>query len=163
MFRRGFRAGARQEEPQAQRRQGRQPEPDRKLETGRARQGQPPGTGHRRNGPAGVGTSLKAEVKGHATTGRAGASNEIFWILRERGARRNGPVHWPRLYVQRIGDGDVVEERFVRPLAGPLSRPAIRLVGWRSEAGRRAGETQVVEDLPDHGWALDHGEPRPAE
>ena len=49
--------------------------PDRKLETGHARQGQPPGTGHRRNGPAAVGTSPHAEVEGHASTGRAGASS----------------------------------------------------------------------------------------
>ena len=54
-------------------------------------------------------------------------------------------VHRPRLYEQRIGDGEVVEERFVGPLAGPLSRPAIRLVGWRSEAGGRGGDTQVIE------------------
>ena len=57
-------------------------EPDRKLETGHARQGQLPGTADRRNGPGRNGISLKAEVKGHATTGLAGPSSEIFWTLR---------------------------------------------------------------------------------
>jgi len=36
----------------------------------------PPGTGNRRKAPAGDGTSPHAEVAGHATTGRAGASSD---------------------------------------------------------------------------------------
>jgi hypothetical protein len=36
-------------------------------------------------------------------------------------------------------------ERFVGPLAGLVSRQAIGLVGWRAEAGRCGGESQVVE------------------
>lgn len=56
----------------------------------------------------------------------------------------------PLLYDHRIGDGEVVKERIVGPLAG--------LVGWRSEAGRCAGETQMGEDSPDDHQALDEGE-----
>ena len=62
--------------------------------------------------------------------------------------RSVGPVYASTcLPAGRIRDGEVIEERFVRPFAGPLSHPAIRPVGWRSEGGGRAGETQVIESL----------------
>ena len=51
--------------------------PDRNLGTGHSRQGEPPGTGDRRKGPAGGGTSPDAEVGRHASTGGRGASSEI--------------------------------------------------------------------------------------
>jgi len=51
--------------------------PDRKLETGHTRQGEPPGTGDRRKGLDGGGISPDAEVEGHASTGGMGASSEI--------------------------------------------------------------------------------------
>jgi len=49
-------------------------------------------------------------------------------------------------------------KRFVGPLAGLLSGQGIWRVGWRAEMRRCGGETQVIEDLPDDGRALDHGD-----
>jgi len=43
----------------------------------------------------------------------------------------------------RIGDGEVIEERFVHPLAGLLSRR----VGRCAELGWCGGEAQVIEDV----------------
>jgi hypothetical protein len=58
----------------------------------------------------------------------------------------------------RIGGREVVEEGFVGPLAGLVSRQSIGRVGWRSEAGRCGGEPQVLEDLPDDRRAVDQGD-----
>ena len=49
----------------------------------------------------------------------------------------------------RSGDGQVVKERFVGPLAGR--------VGWRAEAGRWGGDPEVVENLSDDRRELDLG------
>jgi hypothetical protein len=48
----------------------------------------------------------------------------------------------PPLYERGSGDGEVVEEGFVQPLAGLVSRPVIGLVARRTEAGRGGGEAQ---------------------
>ena len=45
----------------------------------------------------------------------------------------------------RIGDGRVVKEQFV----GPLAQQSIERVGRPAKAGRYGGEPQVIEDLPD--------------
>ena len=55
----------------------------------------------------------------------------------------------PPLHDQRIGDGKVVKERFIGPLAGRVSRQAIGRIRWRSEAGRCGGAPEMIEDLPD--------------
>ena len=54
-----------------------------------------------------------------------------------------------RLCGRRIGDREVVQERFVGPLTGVVTRQAVGLVGGRTEARRSGGEAQVLEDLPD--------------
>ncbi len=55
----------------------------------------------------------------------------------------------------RIGDGEVVKERFLRPLPGLVRRPASGLVGWCMEAGRDGGEARrewgEVPCMPDDG------------
>jgi len=62
----------------------------------------------------------------------------------------NRPGAKAPLHDQRIGDGEVVRERFIGPLAGR--------VGRRAKAGRCGGEPQVGEDLPDDRRALDDGD-----
>ena len=64
----------------------------------------------------------------------------------------------PPLHDQGIGDGKVVKERFVGPLAGRVGRQAIGRVGWRAEAWRYGGESEMIEDLPDARRPLDHGD-----
>ncbi len=49
-----------------------------------------------------------------------------------------------------MGDGEVIKERFVRPFPGR--------VWWRAKAGRCGRKAQVIEDLPDDRWALNHGD-----
>ena len=114
--------------------------PDRNLGTGHSRQGEPPGTGDRRKGPAGGGTSPDAEVERHASTGGASASSGISGfcrLLREGGARRGRmpEVPRPRLEKKGIGYGEVNKERFGRPLAGVVSRDSTPLVEWRRRSG----------------------------
>ena len=55
----------------------------------------------------------------------------------------------PPLHDHRIEDREVVNERFVGPFAGRVSRQAIGLVGGRAEAGGCGGEAQVGKDLPE--------------
>ena len=57
----------------------------------------------------------------------------------------------------RIGDGEVIEAGFIRPLAGVVSRRALGRIGRRPEAGWGGGEAQMGKDLPDHGRLFDHG------
>jgi hypothetical protein len=66
-------------------------------------------------------------------------------------------ARWPRLPKRRIGDGEVVKERFVGPFAGVVTRRAIGRVGWRAQAACDGGQAQVGEDLPDNRRAFDHG------
>ena len=61
----------------------------------------------------------------------------------------SGRARRPRLYEQRIGDGEIVEDRLVGPLARLLSGQGAGRVGQRAELGRGGRETQVIEDLPD--------------
>ena len=63
----------------------------------------------------------------------------------------------PRLSEHRSGDGKVVQERFVGPLAGRVGRQAIGRVGWRAEAWRCGEDPLVVENLSDDRRVLDLG------
>ena len=64
-----------------------------------------------------------------AERARQAKSSRFFRILGEGDATQGKPAPRPRLEQKGIRDGEVVDERFVRPFAGPLSHPAIRLVG----------------------------------
>ena len=67
-----------------------------------------PGTSNRRKGPAGDGTSPRAEVEGHATTGRAGASSETFGVLPDpAGGRRQTEQTSPETPARECRIGDV--------------------------------------------------------
>lgn len=117
--------------------------PDRKLETGRTRQGEPPGTDDRRKGPAGGGTFPDAEVRATlppAERPRQGKYPGFFRILREGGDIQGNPAPRARLEKEGIRDGEVVKERFVGPLARLLRGQGIRRIGRRAELGRCGGE-----------------------
>jgi hypothetical protein len=55
------------------------------------------------------------------------------------------------------GDGEIVKERCVGPLAGVVTHQVHWRIGRRTEAGRDGGQAQVGEDLPDNRRAFDHG------
>ena len=79
-------------------------------------------------------------------------------VLRQGKIRRDRPAHRPRLEDKGIREEEVVKEGFVGPLARLLSGQGIWWVGWRAELASCGGEAQVIEDLPDDGRALDHGD-----
>jgi len=117
--------------------------------------GGPRGAYDRRDGRARDNEHGERDGEGEATTSGVAGQAVIFRVLRQGKIRRDRPAHRPRLHDHRIGDGEVaclrathrqVEERFVGPLAGPVSRQAIGLVGRRPEAERCGGETQVGEN-----------------
>ena len=89
-----------------------------------------------------AGGAVKGEFRGHRSAGGAGPDRLV-------------PSPW--LPKHRIGDGEVIKDRFVRPRVGVVRRLTPGEVGRRPEAGRDGGQAQVVEDLPDHRWPLDHG------
>jgi len=64
----------------------------------------------------------------------------------------------------RIGDGNVaclrvthrqVKDGFVGPLMRLVTRGGIGRVRWRSEASRKSGKAQLIENMPDDRRALD--------
>ena len=93
-----------------------------------------PGTSNRRKGPAGDGTSPRAEVEGHATTGRAGASSETFGVLPDpAGGRRQTEQTSPETPAREEGD------RGGGRLSAPLCLPVRRTqTGSGAQAGQRA-------------------------
>ena len=128
-----------------------------KLEPGHARQGEPPGTGNYRNGPAGgrgpprpprLGATLPA-----AQRVRQAESSGLFRILREGVAKQGRPAARPRLEKKGIREEVAclrathrqIKERFVGPLARLLSGQGSGRIGRRAELGRCAGAAQVVE------------------
>ena len=78
---------------------------------------------------------MSAEPERQATIGRVGGSSGIPRILREGDARWSRPVHRPGLDERWIGQGKVVKERSVGPLAGLLSGRGIGGIGRRAELG----------------------------
>jgi len=114
--------------------------PDRKLENGprpgAAAAGGRVAAGHgrARDNPGGT------RVDRDATTG-GGVSQAASGRIGTRG-RPDGadqPLRL-RLAEHRIAGGEVIQERFVDPVAGLITRQAIGRVGWPSEAGRCGGE-----------------------
>jgi len=92
-----------------------------------------------------------------AERARQAKSSRFFRILGEGDATQGKPAPRPRLEKKGIRQ-EVVKDRFVGPLARLLSGQGIGRVGWRAEMRRCGGETQVIEDLPDDRWALNHGD-----
>jgi hypothetical protein len=125
------------------------------LETGAAGGGELQGARDGRDGRARQNGHRKPDVDGDASASGLGASSEIFWILREGDARRDGRVHRPWLCEHWIADGEVIEEGFVGPLARLVGRGGIGRVSRRGEAGRCGREAEMIEDLPDDRRPLD--------
>jgi len=118
--------------------------PNRTLETGATGSDQAGVVGTPETGERGTTTHGTRRGAGRYYQ-RRGESTGSCRVGRQRQPRGDRPGPRPRLSEHRIGEGEVGEERCVRPLAGRRSRPALRLVGWRAAMGRAGGEPQGLE------------------
>ncbi len=76
---------------------------------------------------------------GDATTSGGRRQAEFARVLREREAARDRPAPRPPLFEHRIGDGEVIKDRFVRPLSRLVSRLTPGGIGRARSLGATAG------------------------
>ncbi len=122
--------------------------PDRNLETGLGGTPGPAETDRPEDGRTEGRTRAESATAGRLPPASWGGQAEDGGAAPAQGGARQASPEAVRSRQHRIGDGEIVQDGFVRPLARLVRRQALTWIRWRPKARRASGKAQMVEDLP---------------